>query len=52
MAEQPAKQSHSRGHQHTKRCYWDYRECRWVCPAEIEPVSVGVGGETEQPCTS
>jgi hypothetical protein len=32
MAEQNEnKQSHARGHAHGTRCYWDYRECRWVC---------------------
>jgi hypothetical protein len=19
-------------HQHTRRCFWDYLECRWQCP--------------------
>jgi hypothetical protein len=18
-------------HEHTRRCYWDFRECRWQC---------------------
>jgi hypothetical protein len=22
------------GHEHTKRCYWDYRIAAWVCRAE------------------
>jgi hypothetical protein len=22
------------GHEHTKRCYWDYLEARWECRAE------------------
>jgi hypothetical protein len=21
------------GHLHGVRCYWDFRECRWVCAA-------------------
>jgi len=37
MAEEKArKQMHARGHVHGAHCYWDYRECRWVCPAEVE----------------
>lgn len=30
------------GHEHTKRCYWDFREARWVCRAaraEDDPVT-------------
>ena len=23
------------GHEHTKRCYWDYLEARWVCRPEV-----------------
>jgi hypothetical protein len=23
------------GHEHTKSCYWDYLEARWVCRPEI-----------------
>ena len=29
------------GHEHTKRCYWDYRIAAWVCRperAEDDPV--------------
>jgi hypothetical protein len=22
-------------HEHTKRCYWDYLEARWVCRPEV-----------------
>lgn len=25
-----------RTHEHTKRCYWDLQECRWVCQHEPE----------------
>lgn len=29
------------GHEHTKRCYWDYLEARWVCRPEVdEPAAV------------
>lgn len=24
------------GHEHTKRCYWDYLEARWVCRPELD----------------
>lgn len=24
------------GHEHTKRCYWDFREARWVCRPELD----------------
>ena len=23
------------GHEHTKRCYWDYLEARWECRPEL-----------------
>jgi hypothetical protein len=23
------------GHEHTKRCYWDYLEATWVCRPEV-----------------
>ncbi|MFL6111439.1 MAG: hypothetical protein ACJ786_08820 [Catenulispora sp.] len=46
------------GHEHTRRCYWDFREAQWVCrPAaapdasaatEFPPVVVA----TEQPVTT
>jgi hypothetical protein len=28
-------------HAHTAACYWDYLECRWVCPpaGTADPVS-------------
>ncbi len=45
MAEQnEGRQSHARGHAHGAHCYWDYRECRWVCRPEAEdgPVAVAV----------
>jgi hypothetical protein len=29
------------GHEHTKRCYWDYLEARWECrPEQDEPQAV------------
>jgi hypothetical protein len=44
----PPRQRHL-GHEHTKRCYWDFLECRWVCrldeprveavPAPVETVA-------------
>lgn len=28
-------------HDHTKRCYWDFREARWICrPAAAEATPV------------
>lgn len=30
------------GHEHTRRCYWDFQEARWQCrpeTAEPEPVT-------------
>jgi hypothetical protein len=24
-------------HEHTRYCYWDFRECRWQCPPAGEP---------------
>ena len=24
------------GHEHTRRCYWDYLEARWVCRPELD----------------
>jgi hypothetical protein len=23
------------GHEHTRSCYWDHRECRWACPGHV-----------------
>jgi hypothetical protein len=37
------------GHEHTKRCYWDFMEARWECRPELdEPQLVGVAVATEQ----
>lgn len=37
------------GHEHTKRCYWDFREARWECRPEVdEPQLVGAGATAEQ----
>jgi hypothetical protein len=50
MAERnESKQSHARGHAHGTHCYWDYRECRWVCSPEVadEPAAVPVGASAE-----
>ncbi len=33
-----------RGHQHGRRCYWDLRECRWVCRVDDESVAPVSGG--------
>jgi hypothetical protein len=24
------------GHEHSKRCYWDFLEARWVCRPEVD----------------
>ena len=24
------------GHEHTKRCYWDFVDARWVCRPEVD----------------
>jgi hypothetical protein len=38
------------GHEHTKRCYWDFMEARWECRPELdEPQLVGVAVAAEQP---
>jgi hypothetical protein len=29
----PASLRPELAHAHGKRCYWDFRECRWVCTA-------------------
>jgi hypothetical protein len=41
-------------HEHTKRCYWDFREARWVCrPTADDETAVtefpAVVVTTEQP---
>jgi hypothetical protein len=52
MADQTAS-THARGHVHGTQCYWDYRECRWVCrpaaeaEAEREPVAAAAGAKAE-----
>jgi hypothetical protein len=30
------------GHEHTKRCYWDYLEACWVCRPEIDEADQAV----------
>ena len=27
-------------HVHTKRCYWDFRQCGWVCRPAAESVEL------------
>ena len=29
----------ARADEHTKRCYWDLHECRWVCDHRAEPAA-------------
>lgn len=28
------------GHEHTKRCYWDYLEARWVCRPDLDEPAI------------
>jgi hypothetical protein len=36
-----ARQRHV-AHEHTKRCYWDFLECQWVCRLDEAAVAVSV----------
>jgi hypothetical protein len=42
-----SRTDHSAGHRHDKHCYWDYRECGWVCAPR--PAAETVQAEEQQP---